>query len=161
MFTPSVEMNLIFKRLTEAAIDETITYDELTKLIGINVRTGGYRYVKAAREKALREKQMVFEVVSKVGIRRLSASDVVDHVEGYSSRIRKASRKAFVKLTSINDQYKTLSREKQLRHNLLASVHGAIAHMTTEKTLKRVEAGLKDSSEALPVQKTLEAFREG
>jgi hypothetical protein len=157
MFAPSVEVKAVYERLEKAQVNEIVTYAELKELIAMDPRGRGYAVVKSAREKILREKQYVFEVERKHGIKRLAPADIIESSGSNGERIRRISKKAFQKLTSVNGEFATLTHEQKMRHNMLASVYGAIAHMTSKPTLKRVEAKLGEA--ALPVQKTLEAFR--
>ena len=159
MFAPSIEVKAVYERLQAAPVNEVVSYSELRDLINRNPQIGrGYSIVKTAREKALREKQMVFEIVPNIGLKHLCAPDIVDTSSAPRDRIRRIARKAFAKLTSINGNFASLTREQQLRHNLNVSVYGAVAHITHGTQVRRLEASIKDT--ALPVQKTLDAFRD-
>lgn len=157
----TIESQIVLDRLLKAEQGEIVTYAELSELIGVNAQEEGYRYVAAARRKALNDRSAVFEAVSGLGIKRLHGEEVVDHASSTIVRMRRAAQRGMKKLTSLSeDEYANLPNEHKIKHNTVASMLGALTVFTSKPAALRVEAAVSRAHASLPLQRTLEAFSE-
>lgn len=158
----SVEAQTLLKRLLRAAIGEIVTYDELSQLIGRDVRPSAHRaYVMlvTAKKKALAEQNYHFEAVRGVGLKRCSDAEKVDGAQAYLGRARTAATKAARVATSVDD-FEGLSSEMQIKHNMLLSQAGLIRQATDARTAKKIANVVKTQQSVLPPALMLQAFRD-
>lgn len=152
----AIDTKLLFQRLQKAFVGDLITYPELSEIIGRNVQKEARGCLISAMRVALYN-EMVFGTVRKVGIKRLTDRELAGIGEGVRLHIGRVARKAVRKMTMVNN-FETLSNEEKIRHNTGVSMLGAIGHITSSKQAKSLEGKVSSSLEALPLQKTLQAF---
>lgn len=154
----SADTRVLFERITNLEPNEVVSYDELSKLIGRDVRGRAVSNLYQARRKALREERIVTESVIGLGIKRMTDSQVVVGFESFMSRSRRAARREATKLTSVD--YPKLSRTDQTKHNAALATLGVIQHIASTSSMNRLETKVQDSSGPLPIGKTLDVFRQ-
>lgn len=154
-FTRSSDTRFIIQKLREVEIGEIISYTILADAIakGVSDLKGP---MSSARRVLLREENMVFEAITGVGLRRLSDTQIVGTATRTARHIRRTARRAVQTLSAVSD-FSKLDRNDQMRHSAAASVFGAVAEMTTERGITRLQQKIEDK--ALPFAATLEAFR--
>lgn len=153
----SNDTRLVFDRMKEAAVGDTITYSELSGIIGRDVQGPGYSIVGSARRRLKRELNMIFDAVTNVGYKRLSDSEIVATSPRYMDSIRRKARAGAQTLTSVTN-YDNLTAAQKSQHQAGVSVFGAIAAVTNAKAFERVEKAVAQSQSVLPLAKTLEVF---
>jgi hypothetical protein len=155
----SVDTQFLLERLLETDPGETITYEELTDLIGRDVRPGGDAYPNlfSARRIAQHDHRIVFEAVRKVGIVRLRDDAIVRTAPGSIQRARRAALRGSKVLACVED-FDNLSDKDKLQHNTALSVLGVIAHFAKPKSVKTVAAAVSDAKTRLPVARTIAHF---
>lgn len=155
----SFETKAVYDRLLICKIGETVTYQELETLIGMNPQTEGYHFVASARKKALNEKGIVFDAVENQGIKRITDAEIIGTTGKVIDHVRRVSRKGFRRITAVAD-FSGLKNDEKIRHNALASFFGVLHHMSSHKTVKKIEGKVQSqTAEALPLNKTLEMFQ--
>lgn len=154
----SIDARLLIDLLSKVGIGETVGYDTLSEAIGRDVRGTAYSQLATARRHLLRDKQMVFEAVHNVGIKRLSDAEIVATGESAVGRVRRAARRGTQRLTSVQD-FDALPNALKLKHNAYLSTLGAIGMLAKGSAVKKVEEAVSASSGALPIGRTLELFR--
>lgn len=156
----SVDARLLHQRLKEVGVGETITWEELSKTAGRNVSAGhaGYGALATARRRAQVDDGMVFDAVSKVGLKRLSDVDIVNTGQSTVDRVRRAARKGAKRLLSVRD-FNGLPNELKIKHNAYASLLGAVAAISQEAKVHQLEKHVQNAQAALPLAKTLEVFK--
>jgi hypothetical protein len=154
----SIDTRLIYGRLVQAEVGETIGYEELGALIGRDVRNGSRWVLQSARRKAFSEDRMMFGVISKVGLKRLSESEKVHIGEHQFGKVHRAARRGAKEQASVD--VTKLTGDELKESNRHASIFGLMAHFTKPSSAKRLNAALDKSSGPLPVMRTLEAFRD-
>lgn len=154
----SIDAKMIYDRLAESKIGEIIGYDELSKIIGRDTTNGGRGPLTTARRKAMRENRMVFGTVRKQGIKRLADTEIVESAASDLRRIRKATRRVVERTTMVD--FSKLPAKAQSEHNVYLSMFGAIAQMTLASSMKQIAKRVAETHQALPLAKTLEAFKE-
>jgi len=156
-FELSLDTRTLIERLSKAVVGETVEYLELTGLIGRNIQADA-RYVLLSALNHCLNDGLVFGTVRKVGVKRLSDIEIVGAGERALPAIRRTSRRAMKRLSQVQD-FTAMPREKQQRHNALASALGVIAHFTKEKQVAQITGAIiKEGVRELPVHRTLELF---
>lgn len=153
----SLEAQLIRDRLQTAEIGEVVTYAELTKLIGRDVRRFAHGAISTARKHAMRNMNMVFVAVANEGLKRMNDIEIVNSVDGDIKRVRRIARRSSTKLTRVN--FDSLPNEKKIDHNAKLSMLGAIGQFTQPAALTTLKKQVAETQQVLPIGKTLEAFK--
>lgn len=155
-FELSVDTRLLYQRLAAAAMGEVVAYDDLNDLIGRDVRRRAYGALASARRKALAEDGIVFDVVPKVGMKRLTDAEIVASTQADVRRLHKASRRAARKVACAH--YEQLPADSRITHNAVLSLFGAVHNITHVKRLKQLEQEVASTNGELPLAKTLAFF---
>lgn len=151
----SVDASMLYDRLKKAAIGETVTYADLSAIIGRNVQGSARHLVYSAINKALREDHMVFEAVMGVGYRRLDDVEIVNCSDNAFVRVRRMARRQSAKLTSVSN-FAALPNELKIKHNTNISMLGALTHLIRPASVKRLESHVMEAATVLPSAKVLE-----
>lgn len=153
----SLDAQLIRDRLQNASVGDIITYDELSGLIGRDVRAKAMGAINTARKHAMKNKNMVFRAVANEGLQRMSDSEIVSSVDGDLKRVRRTVRRSSTKITRVD--FGKLSKEEQVDHNAKLSMLGVLAQFASKPALTTIRSKVSDASTILPIGKTLEAFQ--
>lgn len=153
----SLDAKLLYERLKSAKIGDVVTYQELSNIIGRDVLDPGRGLLQTARRKALREDYFVFGIVRKEGLKRLSDLEIVATGEDTVGRIRRTARRGFRTITAVKD-FEALPNEAKIRHNVYASMLGAVAMAASAPQMKKLEKKVSEAKAQLSLTKTLEAF---
>lgn len=155
----SVDTMAIYNALREMEIDEIITYEELSDLIGRDVSPNGdaYSCQASARRKCLADDGIVIECVRSVGVKRLNDEAVARTGDHSINRIKRESNRGLKRISSVQD-FNSLSSEAKISHNAAFSVLGVLAHLTKANHVKKVERAVTSSQAVLPLGQTLRAF---
>lgn len=152
----SVDVIEIYKWLIDVPVGGIVTYSDLSALIGRNV-SGRYRYIlAAARNMAVRENRIVFDVIKNVGLRRCGNDDMVDVGADGIVRIRNlVDKRAKIILCA---DYNELSNPKKIKHNATLSLLGAIKQHSTPKAQVEAEKAVAQECQMLPEKELLAQF---
>lgn len=140
-------------RLRDARIDEVVTYDELSRIIGRDVRNHCMNNIYSARRILMKE-NMHFGTVIGEGIKRLSPDDSVKSAQLCTKRAKNAARKGIKTLKHI--EYSELSEEAKKVHLVESTKLVAMELFGSEKATKRIEG--KIDKDTLPLGETLKLF---
>lgn len=158
-FRVSTETRAIYDKIVKMSVGEIVTYLELSKLIGDDIRANGRAPLNSARRMAQRDNQIVLDVVPKVGIKRMSDIDVVGSANATLGVVRRAARRGINRITAVSD-FERLPVEMKIKHNAAVSALGVIAAMSRPKEVRKIEAAVNTSQTGqLPVGRVLEMFR--
>lgn len=164
MFQISADVKLLEERLLRSQIGEIIGYDELSGIIGRDVRARsggqGWSSLQSARRKAGRDGRAIFGTITKVGLKRLSDPEIVSSGATYVQRAHNMARRGVQQITSVTS-YEALPQASKNLHNTYAALLGGLHHMTTATAVKKIEAAVQVANSALPVAKTLRLFLNG
>lgn len=152
----SAESTQLIRKMAEMKVGETISYDDLNKIVMGDIRKKKYHCLATARRHLLHEKQMVFETISTVGIQRASDSEIVENSSSAFKRINKISRREMSKLACAD--YEKLSKDEQLKHNANASMIATLRFITQPSQVKKLESKAVTSSKQLDLSTTLQVF---
>jgi hypothetical protein len=158
-FNMSADTRFFFQELQKLNSGTTITYDELTDLIGwTNKKVSSTTPALQSARRALLSRQIVIDSVRLVGVRRLNDSEKIASAQKEIVGIRSKSRQGAKKLISV-DNYATLSNHDQLAHTTQMTVFAFTRDLASAKGMKKVQAAcqmagvtelsLKDTAAAL------------
>ena len=77
-FKRSIDTQTVVDRLRASEIGDLVTYASISEALGRDVTNGARSVLQSARRIVLNEDQMVFGVVTRVGLKRLSDVEIVD-----------------------------------------------------------------------------------
>jgi len=157
MSQKSDDARFLIQELKKIDIGETVGYEALAKAIGRS-REELSSPLQTARRALLEDDRRVFDTVRNVGLKRMSDVDIVGTSAATASRIRRAARRGAMTLAAVSD-FSALSRENQMRHSAAMSMLAAVAEMSTEKGIGKIESRLAASDRELPIAQTLDAFK--
>lgn len=153
-----VDTRAVYDKLISAQENETITYAELSELIGRNIQQQARPMLDFARRMAFRENKILFDTIYTIGVKRL---DDIGKVGTYEHTMRNIKTKAYQgrkKIFSV-DNFNALPNELKVKHNAAASLFGAINLMAEKSSMKKIELKVTTNNAALPIGKTMELFR--
>jgi hypothetical protein len=151
-FEMSADARFLRQKLHEMKPGETVSYADLTALIGKSV-TGNFSALQTAKRSLLKE-GYVFSPVRGEGVKRLTDADVV--AQDDITPIRRHARRIGKKLSTVS--YEQLNPAQQLQHTAKASIVGMVAAVATEKAVEKIEKAATGRSGELPIGETLKAL---
>lgn len=152
----SIDTKMLSDRLALLPVGETLPYEDLSSVIGRDVRTEARSNLTSAMHRLLSE-GVVFAAVRGIGIKRLTDEEIVGIGPETVAKVRRAARRAGTKLSAVQD-FAALPATAQTQHNMSMSVLGVLLHLTKPKTIRQLEARIGEAQAALPLQRTLEAL---
>jgi hypothetical protein len=152
----SIDTKVLFDRLTKLEIGEVASYEELSSLVGNDVRNGSRWALQSARRKSLHENGAVFGAIPKIGIKRLTNDETADTGHHYRGKVRRAAQRG-ARIQATVDLTK-LSNAKRTESLIHLSYFGIVAHVSKEKQIRRLESAVEKADGPLPLEKTLKAF---
>lgn len=155
-FQVGIDTLQILKMLQVVREGEVITYEELSKAVGYDVRTKRSA-LSSAIKKMRNEYAVVFASVTGVGYKMLNADEIVKSAPGDILAINRRTSVASRKLGCVN--YDSLQASAKVQHNASASVLAALNVATTPKMLARVEKRVLQAGARIDIQATLELLK--
>lgn len=155
-FKLGVDTQTLVKRLLEVNEGESIPYELLSKTIDSDVQSTSRGALESARRIVLRDNQIVFGVIHGIGLKRLTASEVVEQEGGSVSKIRRAANRSLKRLSTAD--FDGLPPQEQNRHRLVSCTLGAISLCTSTKAQNRLEQRVQSTASKLDTADTLKLF---
>lgn len=158
----SIYTTQIIERCLEKKDGETAAYDELTALIGLDVRPGkeGYSYAHSAFKILEKEHAVVFDNVARAGWQRMAPEMVANSSVDMFTRKTKALVKKFkIRTETTADHHDELSEEAKLRVNLQRTLLAFQEHIFRPKSIARLEQNMADRIKPLPFDRTIALFQ--
>jgi hypothetical protein len=155
-FQKSSDTKIIEQVLSEIAVGQLVTYDQLSKAIGRDVRNHALTSLGSARRGLLSSKKMVFGVEHNVGLRRLDDCQIVDASESDRAKMKRAANRAISKLGVVD--FNSLPPEKKKQHTVASAQMGVIAMFSGKSATKKIESRVNESNATLPIGETLKMF---
>lgn len=156
-FEMSIDTRITYDLLMKAAIGETVTYAAIAKELGRPV-SGAEPHLQSALHRCLSNDNRVFANVSRVGYKRLGDVEIVATGERETEMLRRRAKRAGKRLTCV-ENFDGLPNDMKVKHNTYLSMFGAISAMTKTGAVKKLEGEVFRAQAALPLAKTLEAFK--
>ena len=158
-FSTSIETTVLIERVKTMKPGDLIRYDELSRLIGQDVRGEARHILRSARHICQREYQVVTDADPAIGIRRLTDVELTHDGLRLFTRIRRAAKRGVDRVTSVTD-FNALPDEEKIRHNATLSALFVINHMTKPRSIDRIAGSVNtENTGQLPIARTLELFR--
>lgn len=156
MFEKSADTLIIENRLRNAVVGEMVSYDELTKLLGRDVRQFCRSSITSARH-TLEGESIFFDTVANEGLKRLTESEAVTKTApSYVSRAKSAASRGMRVLQNV--QYDNLDDNTKRKHLSTSAQLGAIKLFTSSKATKAIEGKVEQTKTTLPIGETLKLF---
>lgn len=151
-FEMSADTRFLKQRLQQAQPGQSITYSELSALIGKTV-SGSTSALQTAKRSLLKD-GYVFSPIRGEGLQRLTDANVV--AEDHISPLRRHARRIGRKLSTVS--YEALTAEQQLTHTAKTSIVAMVTSVTTENAVTKIEKAAGGRSGELPISETLKAL---
>lgn len=137
----SAETEILCKRLSKLEPGESVSYEELSKLIAQDVTDGARHILASARRKAQNDHGVVTVPVKGEGVRRAKGAVYRDIVADARERIRNAASRALRKsLLMPDDEWQQLTPEERIATNTERTMCGTLAHFASTKVSRRLAA---------------------
>lgn len=153
----SVDTQVLERRLLEAGIGDTVSYQELSSLIGRDVQGSARHVLTSAVRRLLNEHKRVLACVKNVGVKRLDDTGIVSTGAAAIKHIHRTSKRANKKMSTI-ESYDALPVEVRSRVNVQRAMLGVLQHATREPQIKKLEA--KVGASLAPSPQMLDAMRD-
>ena len=158
-FQRSVEAILCVERLEKLDVGEMVPYDDINGFVGLDIRGKRNAYQTAFRV-LLTEQNKRFVVERGRGIRRLNQSEVIDYAQSGRQKAHKAIKRENKKLILGVPDVGELQPEDRQRYNIHRSVLEMLVATSSTKATKKVQAITAETSNMLPIQRTIEALKD-
>jgi hypothetical protein len=155
-FEKSADTKVLENVLSEMKVGDMLTYAELSKAIGRDVRQFAIGALASARGSLLKEKKMVFAIERKIGIKRLDDNQIIDSTEADRLHMQRTGKKSLAKLASVS--FENLSEEKKKQHVVASAQIGTIVMFSQKSSQKKIESKVNGSTSVLAIGETLKLF---
>lgn len=158
IYTQELMKNM--KKVPEGGL---ISYEDLTKIIGIDVRPGGagYIYQKSARDILERDDNIVFEVVKNVGIKRMTPDEVGKSTASiYINRKKSIARRYKRRIDTVSDKFESLDQEAKIKTTLARTIIAFDSELLKSKNILKIENKVKRSTRLIGFNDTLKLFKD-
>jgi hypothetical protein len=145
---------ILESRLRETSPGDVVTYDELSTLLGRDVREFCRGCLDTARN-TLQAESIFFDTIPNEGFKRLDHDEACQAAKDYTTRILRTSRRGLRHLSNV--PYDKLQPETQREHLVLATQLGAVNLFASGKSAKKIE-GAVSGSQPLAIGETLKLF---
>jgi hypothetical protein len=158
---PSVDAQMLTKRLKKMSAGDTVTYEELAKVIGTKPGDAKFKaYLRTARNAVQRDAGLVFEPMSGddrgVGLKCLTDSEKVELPSVALRRIRRTATKTARKVAT--SDYDKLNPEGQRKFNTGLSMLGFIGEAAKPKRVEQLESAVASERKRIDFSGTLALF---
>ena len=134
-----------------------LDYTTLSTVAGADVRTKARSALTTARKNVLRDRQMVFESVRGMGIKRCNDHDLVAIGTTSLRRIHNVARRGIAKQSTLAN-FVDLTNADKVKFNTAMSLLGVFYEISKARSQSRIEAAVSVLQKRLPVMETLKAF---
>jgi hypothetical protein len=155
----SSDTKILESVLAEAKVGQLITYAELSKAIGRDVRQFAYQSLFSARRCLQNAKRIVFGVQANIGLIRLDDSKIVESTEHDRKVIQRRAKRTIDKLRCA--EFDNLTAEEKRRHVTASAQMGAVAMFASKNATKKIAGKVSAKTDALPIGETLRLFGGG
>ena len=157
-FVASMDAKRLCLLLESSYVGQLVTYKELSTAIGKDVQTEGRSILNSARRIVQRELSYVFGTVANQGLKRLSDVEIVQTGAQTVSSIRHASRRGINRIAAADPV--RLPMDSRIQMNTYLSVLGMLHISLQEKRLKKLEQRVALAESRLPLDTTLDVFKD-
>lgn len=156
LFEKSADAKIIESILLDCKVGVTVTYDELSKAIGRDVRKHALAALGTARQGVFKANKLVFGVETNVGLVRLTGEQIVASSSGKRNRITRISRKGLSELASVD--FDLLDLETKREHVAASAAFGVVTMFANNSGAKKILSNVKADSKILSIGETIKLF---
>jgi len=153
-FEKSADTAVIENMFLQASVGDVISYDDMTRALGRDVRTHCASNVQSAKRLA-EAAGIVLGSIKNVGYQRLDDSQIIDTAESSRKRIMRKSRRSLRRLSSV--EFAKLSDDDKRKHTTFAAQMGAMNYFSTATTKKKIASNV-NGKDVLAIGDTLKLF---
>lgn len=150
----SADTLVIENRLRETNPGDLVTYQELSTLLGRDVRMFCQSNTQTARH-ALVGESIFFDCVPNEGYRRLTNNEAAFASDSHRERIASTARRGLRHLRHV--PFDELAADAKKKHLTMSAQFGAIQLFGSSKATKKIEAAVKDTA-PMAIGETLKLF---
>lgn len=154
----AIETKIVLERLAKAHPGETVTYEELNKLTGCDVRKRR-NVITTSTNKLLNEQLKVFVADVGKGIRLLTNEEIPALGARDISRVGRIAKRSIKRLAATD--YDKLSEQGKITHNTGMTIMALVQRGSTAKSMALVQEAVGKRTTPLPVGETLKLFGAG
>lgn len=152
----SVQVRSLCDLLQTAMVGETITFDDMNRQLGINIKH--YRYVlEQARQKLLEEQGIRFDSVFAKGLKRMHIDDLVGVSDRTIKKLRRGARTANKRIDQQLSRANDVDDATRFALNSRRSLLGTIEAIASKKTVDAIQK--IDDTRVVPFGRVLEALK--
>lgn len=151
----SADTSILENRLRNTQPGDVISYQDLSKVIGRDVRQFCWGNLTSARRTLTGEK-IHFDIVRGVGLKRLDGAGAVVAVGSYIEKARHAAGRGIKILQNV--EFSELPDDAKRSHLAKSAQLGAIKLFGSSKATKKLEAKAAETSAQLAIGDTLKLF---
>jgi hypothetical protein len=155
-FQKSSDAKILESVLGEAVVGKLISYEELSKAIGRDVRKHAMSALGTARRGVFKEKRILFGVQRGIGLVRIDDAGIVKSIEKDRIHLHRTARKSLKKLAAV--EFSNLDESGKRDHVVASAQMGAVAMFANKNSGKKIESKIAAKAEALPIGETLKLF---
>jgi hypothetical protein len=155
----SVETMLVLDALRKVKDDgrESITYQQLSKIVGFDVRASR-TYMNTARNVMRHEHGVDFQTIIGVGLKVATDQEVIGSAQRERKIISRRAKRTIARLYQCV-RYDDLPKEDQTRWNAEFALQAVIAHASKEKTAAAINGRVQTTGAKLSLEGTLETLK--
>lgn len=151
----STDTKIIENVFAECKVGDVVTYDDLSKAIGRDVRKFASGAIQTAKKTMLKDHSMVFGTVRNVGFQRLQDEQIVDTFDNDRLRMQRIAKTSLGKLSTV--KFDALNEDQKKRHVAASAQAGALAMFSQKSTSKKIESSVQSTS-TMAIGDTLKLF---
>src|SRR5262245_24417090 len=133
----STDTKLLYERLKLLQPNEVVTYDELSQIVGRDVRKQSRSNLTSAVRRCGNEDNIVIDTVINVGVKRATDQMIIKKTEKVRSHMSRTVTRHMKRVQCAD--YNALSRQDQTEHNTALAWAGLVAHISKVAALKKIE----------------------
>ena len=136
--------------------DRELLYQDLSKVIGVNVQAKGRTYLLTARNILLRDNGIVYRPLRNIGLVRLTHAEVAT-LEDRETHIRRTAKKNLLERKTVD--LDEVPEDQRMGYVAKVTLATLTVHVYSGKEIKRLEDALPKKQEELTLVQTLEALK--
>jgi hypothetical protein len=159
VFVMSPETKMLCQLLAKLQVGETVTYSEMSDVVGFNVQSNNGRgRFYTAYNRTLIDQGIYLENVRGTGYRRVANNDVPNSVTNRRSRKLRSQVKRWGKELFSGFDYRNASKDAQRDFNQSVAIHGTLALFSKPQTQDKIKEQVAIANGDINIGDTLKMF---
>jgi hypothetical protein len=147
LFRAAPETRLLYQRLMRLDVGETVTYGDLSRVAGVDVRLDGRPRLGSAFRMCAREGHII-KTVWGVGVKRLSDDEILDLAPKNIRKMGRLAKRAQREVSHVD--YDGLADDKKVEFNVTMSQLAVMQMLAKPKVRGQIEAEVTRRAQELP-----------